>query len=99
MAQGSPPPPAAPSVLSALGIGAEPIHVPPLVALAAAAGHVVPRENLYRVLWGQTMPSRRREVDVYVAEVRGKLADAAPDWVFIHTHQKFGYRLSPEKRA
>jgi DNA-binding response OmpR family regulator len=109
-------------VLSALGIDAEPIRVPPLVlrpaegqcfvhgrrltlsrreferlvALAAAAGHVVPRANLYELLWGRAMPSRRRDVDVYIAKLRSKLGDAAPGWSFIHTHQKFGYRLAPE---
>ena len=68
-----------------------------LVALAAAADHVVPRDRLYELLWGQTMPRRRRDVDVYVAKLRGKLADAAPGWAFIHTHKKFGYRLAPMK--
>ncbi len=70
-----------------------------LVALTAAADHVVPKTKLYELLWGQAMPNRTRDVDVYVAKLRGKLAEAAPGWTFIHTHQKFGYRLAPVKLA
>jgi DNA-binding response OmpR family regulator len=68
-----------------------------LVALAAAAGHVVPRTGLYRMVWGHEMAYRQRDVDVYVRKLRVRLTEAAPDWSFIHTHPKFGYRFWPEK--
>jgi DNA-binding response OmpR family regulator len=63
-----------------------------LVDLAAAAGHVVPRARLYERVWGHTIAGRQRDVDVYMA----KLRNAAPAWSFIHTHPKYGHRLSPE---
>jgi DNA-binding response OmpR family regulator len=34
---------------------------------------------------------------VYVRRLRAKLAAAAPDWTFIHTHFAFGYRFAPER--
>jgi DNA-binding response OmpR family regulator len=37
-----------------------------------------------------------RSVDVYVHKLRTKLADALPEWGFIHTHFGFGYRFQPE---
>jgi two-component system response regulator PrrA len=70
-----------------------------LAALAAAPDRIIRRERLYELVWGQKMPGRGRDVDVYVRKVRVKLADAAPAWAFIHTHHQVGYRLSPEKRA
>jgi DNA-binding response OmpR family regulator len=70
-----------------------------LVVLAAAVGHVVPRAQLYELVWGHAMPGRQRDVDVYVGKLRVKLRNAAPYWSFIHTHPKFGYRLSPERLA
>ena len=68
-----------------------------LVALVAAPDRIVARERLYEVVWGQRMPRRRRDVDVYVCKVRVKLAEAAPGWTFIHTHPQFGYRFNPER--
>jgi DNA-binding response OmpR family regulator len=35
-------------------------------------------------------------VDVYIARLRQKLAEAIPGCPYIHTHFGFGYRLSPE---
>ncbi len=64
--------------------------------LAAVPGHVLPRETIYRRVWGVEMPKRDRSVDVYVRKVRIKLASAAPDRVFIHTHFGFGYRFDPD---
>ena len=67
-----------------------------LVGLVAAPDRIIPRERLYALVWGQSMPHRRRDVDVYVRKLRVKLADAAPGWSFIHTHPQFGYRFNPE---
>jgi DNA-binding response OmpR family regulator len=66
-----------------------------LCALSDRAGHVVRREELYRLAWGAAMRPGDRTVDVYVRKLRVKLADALPEWEVIHTHVGFGYRLDP----
>jgi DNA-binding response OmpR family regulator len=43
------------------------------------------------------MPYRDRSVDVWVKKLRGKLAAAAPEYRFVHTHYGFGYRLWAER--
>jgi DNA-binding response OmpR family regulator len=67
-----------------------------LAALARREGRIVPREELYRTVWGAPMRATDRSVDVYVHKLRSKLATALPEWSFIHTHFGFGYRFSPE---
>lgn len=68
-----------------------------LVALAYRAGRVVPREELYAVVWQQPYRTCERSVDVYVGKLRQKLEEAAPDWRYIHTHFGFGYRFDPQR--
>jgi DNA-binding response OmpR family regulator len=67
-----------------------------LAALGRREGRVVPREELYETVWGAPMRAADRSVDVYVHKLRAKLAQALPEWQFIHTHFGFGYRFSPE---
>ena len=67
-----------------------------LAALARREGKIVPREELYRTVWGVPMRAADRSVDVYVHKLRAKLANALPEWQFIHTHFGFGYRFQPE---
>src|SRR4029450_12529404 len=67
-----------------------------LAALARREGPIVPREELYRTVWGAQMRAADRSVDVYVHKLRAKLAAALPEWRFIHTHFGFGYRFQPE---
>ena len=67
-----------------------------LAALVRRQGRIVPREELYRTVWGAAMRASDRSVDVYVHKLRAKLAIALPEWSFIHTHFGFGYRFSPE---
>ena len=67
-----------------------------LAALGRREGRVVPREELYRTVWGVPMRVADRSVDVYVHKLRAKLANALPEWQFIHTHFGFGYRFQPE---
>ena len=67
-----------------------------LVALARRGGRVVPREELYTVVWQQPYSRYERSVDVYVAKLRQKLEEAAPDWRYIHTHFGFGYRFDAQ---
>ena len=52
------------------------------------------REELYRAVWADQYRKSDRSVDVYVARLRQKLADAIPGQQYIHTHFGFGYRFS-----
>ncbi len=67
-----------------------------LAALVRRKGRIVPREELYETVWGAPMREADRSVDVYVHKLRAKLAEALPEWQFIHTHFGFGYRFAPE---
>jgi DNA-binding response OmpR family regulator len=67
-----------------------------LAALAARDDRVMRRADIYRQVWGGEMKHRDRAVDVFVRKVRTKLAQAAPSWVYIHTHFGIGYRFAPE---
>jgi DNA-binding response OmpR family regulator len=67
-----------------------------LFVLAERLDRVVPRPEIYELVWGGKMPHRDRLVDVFVRKVRRKLALCAPEWVFIHTHFGIGYRFNPE---
>jgi DNA-binding response OmpR family regulator len=66
------------------------------LALAEQRDCVVTRDQIYRRVWSGTMAHRDRSVDVFVRKLRHKLAQAAPEWAFIHTHFGIGYRFSPE---
>ncbi len=68
-----------------------------LAALAAREDRVMRRAEIYRQVWGGEMKHRDRAVDVFVRKVRTKLATAAPDWAYIHTHFGIGYRFAPER--
>jgi DNA-binding response OmpR family regulator len=67
-----------------------------LLVLAEHEDRVVRRAEVYRRVWGGEMKHRERAVDVFVRKVRHKLMDAAPSWVYIHTHFGIGYRFTPE---
>ena len=62
--------------------------------LAAAAGRVLEREEIYQRVWGYTMAHGDRSVDVFVRKLRAKLQHASPDWDYIHTHFGVGYRFA-----
>jgi DNA-binding response OmpR family regulator len=68
-----------------------------LIELARHAGRIVERDQLSRLAWGRRLRPGDRSVDVYVRKLRVKLEEAAPGWLFIHTHVGFGYRLAPER--
>jgi DNA-binding response OmpR family regulator len=68
-----------------------------LLALAQRRNRIVPRTELYAVVWGGQMRSRDRSVDVLVQHLRKKLYHAAPGWAYIHTHFGIGYRFAPER--
>jgi DNA-binding winged helix-turn-helix (wHTH) protein len=65
-----------------------------LLALARHDDRVVRRADIYGQVWGGEMKHRDRSVDVFVRKVRDKLARAAPDWAYIHTHFGVGYRFA-----
>jgi DNA-binding response OmpR family regulator len=67
--------------------------------LAERYDRVVPRPEIYRLVWGSPMAYRDRSVDVFVRKVRRKLAKASPGWTYIHTHFGIGYRFMPARRA
>ncbi len=67
--------------------------------LAEERDRVVSRPEIYARVWGGQMAYRDRSVDVFVRKVRHKLAEAAPSWVYIHTHFGIGYRFSPERSS
>jgi DNA-binding response OmpR family regulator len=65
-----------------------------LTALVERQGRIVSREELYQAVWADQYRKSDRSVDVYVARLRQKLADAIPGRQYIHTHFGFGYRFS-----
>ncbi|HEU4702183.1 MAG TPA: response regulator transcription factor [Conexibacter sp.] len=68
-----------------------------LVALMRRPDRVLSRELLFELCWGHAMADNDRAVDVYVRKLRAKLEQALPDWRFIHTHHRLGYRFSPDE--
>lgn len=66
-----------------------------LYALAEQGGKPIPRERLYREVWGYAMTRGDRSVDVFVKKVRQKLRQAAPGASFIRTHHGVGYTFEP----
>ena len=69
-----------------------------LTELARRPDRIMAREELFSLVWGREMRPGDRSVDVYVRKLRVKLADALPEWWFIHTHFGFGYRLAAEDK-
>src|SRR3954452_6368000 len=67
-----------------------------LQLLSAAAGVVLPREEIYQRVWGYAMAHGDRSVDVFVRKLRQKIATASPGWEYIHTHFGIGYRFDPQ---
>jgi DNA-binding response OmpR family regulator len=65
--------------------------------LSAARGEVLDRELIYERLWGYQMARNDRSVDVFVHKLRRKLKDASPDWSYIQTEFRVGYRLVAER--
>jgi DNA-binding response OmpR family regulator len=70
-----------------------------LLALAERRNRVVPRPELYQLVWRRRMAYRDRSVDVFVRKLRLKLHSAAPGWIYIHTHFGIGYRFAPQRAA
>jgi DNA-binding response OmpR family regulator len=80
-------------------VGLTPREFEVLHALARAEGRPVPRERIYREVWGYEMMRGDRSVDVFVRKVRQKLAAARPDVSYVQTHYGVGYRFEPVEAA
>jgi DNA-binding response OmpR family regulator len=76
-------------------VGFTPREFEVLYALARAEGKPIPRERVYREVWGYEMMRGDRSVDVFVRKVRQKLAAACPDRSYVQTHYGVGYRFEP----
>ena len=76
-------------------VGLTPREFEVLYALARAGGKPVPRERVYREVWGYEMMRGDRSVDVFVRKVRQKLAAARPGMSYVQTHYGVGYRFEP----
>ena len=74
-------------------VGFTPREFEVLYALARAEGKPVPRERVYREVWGYEMTRGDRSVDVFVRKVRQKLSAARPDRSYVQTHYGVGYRF------
>jgi len=74
-------------------VGLTPREFEVLHALARNPGKPVPRERLYREVWGYEMLPGDRSVDVFVRKVRRKLLELAGNRSFIETHYGVGYRF------
>lgn len=64
-----------------------------LAALVVAAGTAVRREDLLRQVWDEHWSGSTKTLDVHVANIRRKLADAGERWERISTLRGYGYRL------
>ncbi|MCW2601095.1 MAG: DNA-binding response regulator [Frankiales bacterium] len=64
-----------------------------LVALASTAGTAVRREQLMDDVWDEHWEGSTKTLDVHVANLRRKLADAGERWDRIATLRGFGYRF------
>jgi len=76
-------------------VGLTPREFEVLYAFARAAGKPVPRDRVYREVWGYGMMRGDRSVDVFVRKVRQKLTAAQPQWTYVQTHYGVGYRFEP----
>ena len=65
-----------------------------LAYLAAHAGSVVPREELYAEVWGQPYGGADKTIDVHLSWIRRKLGETAAEPRFLHTVRGVGIKLT-----
>jgi DNA-binding response OmpR family regulator len=63
--------------------------------LASRAGEVVPREQIYRDVYGTTYDGMDRSADVYVSKLRAKLGDDPKRPRLLKTVRGVGYLFAP----
>jgi DNA-binding response OmpR family regulator len=76
-----------------VGVELRPKELDVLVVLLGAPGVAVRREHLMDVVWDKNWSGPTKTLDVHVANIRRKLADAGDRWDRIATLRGFGYRL------
>jgi len=64
-----------------------------LLALASRCGTVVRREELISEVWDEHWSGSTKTLDVHIAALRRKLADAGDRWERIATVRGYGYRF------
>lgn len=67
-----------------------------LTMLIASAGEAVRREHLMDEVWDENWTGSTKTLDVHVANLRRKLAEAGDRWDRIATLRGFGYRFERE---
>ncbi|MEO6205156.1 MAG: response regulator transcription factor [Mycobacteriales bacterium] len=67
-----------------------------LTMLIASAGEAVRREHLMDEVWDENWSGSTKTLDVHVANLRRKLAEAGDRWDRIATLRGFGYRFERE---
>jgi DNA-binding response OmpR family regulator len=67
-----------------------------LAELAREPNRVRTRDDLLATVWEADGSAATRVVDVAIAHLRARLAEALPDRAYIHTHPRIGYRFAPE---
>jgi DNA-binding response OmpR family regulator len=67
-----------------------------LAVLMAGAGEAVRREHLMDQVWDEHWSGSTKTLDVHVANVRRKLADAGDRWDRIATLRGYGYRFEAD---
>ncbi len=67
-----------------------------LAVLVASAGEAVRREQLMAEVWDENWSGPTKTLDVHVANVRRKLADAGDRWDRIATLRGYGYRFEAD---
>jgi DNA-binding response OmpR family regulator len=67
-----------------------------LAELAREPNRVRTRDELLETVWETEPSGATRVVDVAIAHLRARLAEALPDRAYIHTHPRIGYRFAPE---
>ncbi|MHB0866411.1 MAG: response regulator transcription factor [Thermoleophilia bacterium] len=68
-----------------------------LYLLAREFPLVIPREEIYKSVWGYEMLHGDRSVDVFVRRIRKKLAQQFEGQTFLQTHYGFGYRFEAKE--
>lgn len=66
--------------------------------LAACSPRIVPRDEIYRTVWGYEFMPGDRSVDVFVRRLRKKLKAKLPQYKFLHTSYGFGYKFQAIRR-
>jgi DNA-binding response OmpR family regulator len=58
---------------------------------------IMSRTRIYSELWGREPARNSRSVDVCIYNLRRKLDLASPEWSYIETHYRLGYRLDAQR--